>query len=369
MNKSKRKTSSLKSKEDEIISLNIRIRQTAHDLNNILTSSNNSIVAIKQLIKPKDKIQKYLTNIETNSIRATELIEELLVSEGIGKRIKRRINVNDLIDDVIRTLRGSLGNDIELNISITKNLYKIDGFYSDLYRALLNLALNAVEAIEGKGKVTIKARNVSSRRKDPILVVSVKDTGCGISEESLKSIFNEGYSTKKKKVVSGLGLSIVKNIIEVHDGEISVKSKVGKGTEFIITLPAIKSLKKKTSKKEKVKKILIAEDEAPILESICYLLESYDYETVCAANGELAIQQFDENDDIDLMIIDKFMPIVDGLEVVKNIRKKNKVIPIILTTGLQDADEKEFKKLGINKIIKKPYDFDLMIELIRNSAF
>ena len=368
MTKSKKETPTLKSKEDEIISLNTRIRQAAHDLNNILTSSNNSIAAIKQLIKPKDKIQKYLTNIETNSIRATELIEELLVSEGIGKRIKRRINVNDLIDDVIRTLRGSLGNDIELNLSITKNLYKVDGFYSDLYRALLNLALNSVEAIEGKGKITIKARNISSRRKEPGLVISVKDTGCGISEESLKSIFNEGYSTKKKKVVSGLGLSIVKNTIDIHDGEISVKSKVGKGTEFIITLPAVKTLKKKP-KKEKIKKILIAEDEAPILESICYLLESYDYETVCAANGELAIQKFYENDDIDLMIIDKFMPIVDGLEVVKNIRKRNKAVPIILTTGLQDADEKKFKKLGIDKIIKKPYDFDLMIELIRDAAF
>ncbi|NOX66915.1 MAG: hybrid sensor histidine kinase/response regulator [Chlorobi bacterium] len=368
MTKIKKETSSLKSKENEIISLNTRIRQAAHDLNNILTSSNNSIAAIKQLIKPKDKIQKYLTNIETNSIRATELIEELLVSEGIGERIKRRININDLINDVIRTLRGSLGDNVDLNVSVIKNLYKVNGFYSDLYRALLNLALNAVESIEGNGKITIKARNVSSRKKEPSIVISIKDTGCGISEESLKSIFTEGYSTKQKKVVSGLGLSIVKNIIEIHDGEISIKSKVDKGTEFIITLPAVKSLKKKTNK-EKIKKILIAEDEAPILESICYLLESYDYETVCAANGELAIQQFDENDDIDLMIIDKFMPIVDGLEVVKNIRKKNKAIPIILTTGLQEADEKKFKKLGINKIIKKPYDFDLMIELIRNATF
>jgi len=368
MTKSKKETSSMKSKEDEIISLNSRIRQAAHDLNNIITSSNNSIAAIKRLIKPNDKIQKYLTNIETNSIRATELIEELPVSEGIGERIKRRININDLIDDVIRTLRGSLGENINLTVSITKNLYKVDGFYSDLYRALLNLALNAVEAIEGKGKITIKARNISSRKKEPNIVISIKDTGCGISEESLKSIFNEGFSTKQKKVVSGIGLSIVKNTIEIHDGEISVKSKVGKGTEFIVTLPAIKSFKKKT-KKEKIKKILIAEDEAPILESICYLLESYDYETVCAANGELAIQKFEENDDIDLMIIDKFMPIFDGLEVVKSIRKKNKTIPIILTTGIQDADEKKFKRLGINEILKKPYDFNLMIELIRNATF
>ncbi len=368
MTKSKKEKSSLKLKEDEIISLNSRIKQAAHDLNNIITSSNNSITAIKRLIKPNDEIQKYLTNIETNSIRATELIEELLVSEGIGERIKRRININDLIDDVIRTLKGSLGDKIVLNVSVTKNLYKIDGFYSDLYRALLNLAINAAEAIDGKGKITIKARNVSSGSKDPGIVISVKDTGCGISEKSLKSIFKEGFSTKQKKVVSGLGLSIVKNTIETHDGEIEVKSKVGKGTEFIVSLPAIKSFKRKT-KKEKIKKILIAEDEAPILESICYLLQSYDYETVCAANGELAIQKFEENDDIDLMIIDKFMPVYDGLDVVRNIRKKNKTVPIILTTGIQDADEKKFKRLGINEILKKPYDFNLMIELIRNTTF
>ncbi|MCK5457626.1 MAG: response regulator, partial [Melioribacteraceae bacterium] len=154
--------------------------------------------------------------------------------------------------------------------------------------------------------------------------------------------------------------------VEAHNGFISVKSEVGKGTEFLVTLPVAKSAKK--SPKNKIKKILIAEDEAPILESISYLLESYNYETYCAANGLLALEKYEANEDIDLLIIDKLMPGMDGIKVIKKIRERNKIVPIILTTGLQDADETKLKKIGVSKVLKKPYDFDLLIELIRGTS-
>lgn len=361
MPKDKIDSSIVKSNEDEIKSLTAKIKQTAHDLNNIITISTNSIVAIKQLIKPDDKIHKYITNIEINSLRSTEIVEELLASEGIGERIKRRINVNDLIDDVIKSLRGSISRNVELHLDIDEKLHKVEGFYSDLYRAFLNLAINACEAIDEDGIISLTAKKNSKG-----VILSFKDTGCGIDENSLTFIFNDGYSTKKRKRISGLGLYIVKNIIEAHDGIISVKSEVGKGAEFIVTLPAAKSAKK--SAKNMIKKILIAEDEAPILESICYLLESYNYKTYCAANGLLALEEFEANEDIDLLIIDKLMPGMDGIKVIKKIREKNKKIPIILTTGLQDADETKLKKLGVSKVLKKPYDFDLLIELIRGTS-
>ena len=363
----KKNGSILKSEQDEIKSLNNKIKQIAHDLNNIITSSKNSIAAIKQLIKPNDKIQKCLTNIETNSLRAAEIVEELLVSEGLGVRMKQRISTNDLIDDVLRTLRGSMGNHVDLKINISKELFKIDGFYSDLYRAFLNLSINALESLDDKGKITLTAKNVISKTAGVSVMVSIRDTGCGISEKSLKSIFSEGYSTKDKKASSGLGLHIVKNVIKNHNGKINVKSKIGKGTEFLVIIPALKSVKK-ISKKNKIRKILIAEDEAPILESISYLLESLNYKTLCAANGSIALDQYDDNKDIDLFIIDKLMPDMDGLEVIEKIREKNKGVPIILTTGLQDTDEAKLKKLGVNKILKKPYDFDLLIELIRGAS-
>jgi len=367
MPNSKKDNSILKLKEDEIRSLNSRIKQTAHDLNNIITSSKNSIAAIKQQIKPDDKILKYLTNLETNSIREAEIIEELLASEGIGERNKRRINVNDLIDDVVRTLKGSINGNVELIINVKNDLFKIDGFYSDLYRAFLNLSINSFEAIEKKGKIIFGAKNVISRINGKAIRISIKDTGCGINEKSLKSIFKDGYSTKNKKVTAGLGLYIVKNIVEEHGGNISVKSKEVKGAEFVVVLPAVKSVIE-NAKKNKIKKILIAEDEAPILESISYLLESYNYETICASNGSIALEKYEANESIDMMIIDNMMPGLNGIDVIKKIRINDKVVPIVLTTGLQDADELKFSKLGINKVLKKPYDFDLLIELIRGTS-
>lgn len=361
MPKNKIDSSFLKSKENEIKSLTAKIKQTAHDLNNIITISTNSIAAIKQLIKPDDKIHKYITNIEINSLRSTEIVEELLASEGIGERQKRRINVNDLIEDVIKSLRGSIGRSVKLHLDIDEALHKVEGFYSDLYRAFLNLAINACEAINENGIITLTAKKNSKS-----VILSFKDTGCGIDKSLYTSIFNDGYSTKNKKRASGLGLFIVKNIVEAHNGTINVKSEVGKGAEFFVTLPVAKSVKK--SRKNKIKKILIAEDEAPILESISYLLESYNYETYCAANGLLALEKYESIENLDLLIIDKLMPGMDGIKVIKKIREKDKKIPIILTTGLQDADETKLKKLGVSKVLKKPYDFDLLIELIRGTS-
>lgn len=361
-------SSSLKSKEDEIRSLSSKIQQTAHDLNNIITSSQNSVVAIKNSAKPNAEIQKYLTNIETNCIRATEMLEEFLASEGIGKRTKRRINLNDLINDVVRTLKGTLSEKVSLDIKVRKNLLKIEGFYSDLYRAILNLSINAFEAIEDKGKITLSAKNKNSKLSGGVVEVLIKDTGCGIDKNTLKSIFKNGFSTKNKNVTSGLGLSIVKEIIEIHKGTIEVKSNVGKGTEFAILLPAIETIKK-PKKKNRIKNILVAEDEPPILESLTYLLESYNYKTIGASSGKIAIEKFMENKDIDLILIDKLMPDIDGIDVVAKIREHNKSIPIILTTGIQNADQLKLEDIGVNIVVKKPYDFDQMIELIRGGIF
>ena len=368
MARSLKDSSSLKSKEDEIRSLNSKIQQTAHDLNNIITSSQNSVVAIKKSSKPNAEIQKYLTNIETNCIRATEMLEEFLASEGIGKRTKRRININDLISDVVRTLKGTLTAKISLDIKVSKRLLKIEGFYSDLYRAILNLSINAFEAIEEKGRISLSAKNKSSKSYGNIVEIVIKDTGCGIDKNILESIFEDGFSTKSKNRTSGRGLSIVKEIIEIHQGKIDVKSNVGKGTQFIISLPAIEATQK-SKKKNRIKKILVAEDEPPILESLTYLLESYNYKTIGASSGIIAIEKFMNNKDLDLILIDKLMPDIDGIDVVAKIRKHNKTIPIILTTGIQDADQLKLDDIGVNKVVKKPYDFDQMIELIRAGIF
>lgn len=367
MPESKKDKPILSSKDDEIISLNSKIKQTAHDLNNIITSSKNSVLALKQSIKHNIETQKYLTNIETNCIRATEILEELLASEGIGQRTKRRININDLINDVLRTLKGTISKNISLQVKTSKTLFKIDGFYSDLYRALLNISINAFESIEHKGRIVISAKNKKNKSNSSVVEIIISDNGCGIRKIDLKTIFNEGYSTKNKKLTSGLGLYIVKKIVEDHDGSITIKSKVGKGTETIVTLPAVNFVSK-TKQNKKIKKILIAEDEAPILESISYLLESYGYKTLCATNGSSALKKYNANKDIDLIIMDKLMPDMDGLDVIQKIRETSETVPIFLTTGIQDADELDCEKFSITRLVKKPYDFDLMIDLIRGGT-
>ena len=284
MSKQNKESSNPQTKE-EVRSLYSKIQQTAHDLNNIITSSKNSVAAVKKSIKLNTEAHKYLTNIETNCIRATEMLEEFLASEGIGARNKRHLNLNDLISDVERTLKGNLNEDVALEVKVSKRLLKTNGFYSDLYRALLNLSMNVFEAIDGKGKIFLRAKNRTSKTKGNIIEISIKDTGHGIDKITLKKIFEDGFSTKNKNRTSGIGLSIVKKIIQDHQGLLDVKSTVNKGTEFIVSLPAL-PVQRKTKKRNKIKKILVAEDEIPILELITDLLESYDYKTVGAASGK-----------------------------------------------------------------------------------
>lgn len=338
------------------------LKSTAHDLNNIFTSINNTIELIRHKNQLNKENKQLFNTLETNIIRASELIE-MMLSKDTATSVKfNKLKIEDLFSAVSETVKQILPEGINYNCTIESGIKDISGNFTLLYRALLNLIVNAKESIIDKGFINVRAKNIFD--KEQKIIVTVTDSGIGIKEEDLKHIFDSGFSTKNKTTESGIGLNSVKEIIEMHGGSISVTSKINDGTSFSFSLPA---LVESDNKVDKIKcKILIAEDDNVILEELCELLRYENFDPLKASNGKEVIEILEKNNSIDLLIIDKKMPVMDGIECITKIREKNVDIRIILASGSTSQNyENDYRHLKIDKFVLKPYKIE---ELLKNVA-
>lgn len=338
------------------------LKSTAHDLNNIFTSINNTIELIRHKNQLNKENKQLFNTLETNIIRASELIE-MMLSKDTATSVKfNKLKIEDLFSAVSETVKQILPEGINYNCTIESGIKDISGNFTLLYRALLNLIVNAKESIIDKGFINVRAKNILD--KEQKIIVTVTDSGIGIKEEDLKHIFDSGFSTKNKTTESGIGLNSVKEIIEMHGGSISVTSKINDGASFSFSLPA---LVESDNKVDKIKcKILIAEDDNVILEELCELLRYENFDPLKASNGKEVIEILEKNNSIDLLIIDKKMPVMDGIECITKIREKNVDIRIILASGSTSQNyENDYMHLKIDKFVLKPYKIE---ELLKNVA-
>ncbi len=349
------------------------IKSFAHDINNILTSITNSAALLKNKSIPGAGSVKLIDNIETDAHRAADILQQVLTG-GLNKEsVRMKVDLNKLLIELYNSLSNMIRRSISVELDIDENLSLITANYSDIYRVLLNLCINSSEAIRRKGKIKVSAKNVLrnelpagyNSKARAFVKISVIDNGSGIRKKNLDKIFTPGYSTKNRLRDSGLGLHIVKSIIEDHSGVVEVSGKWLRGSEFNIYLPARELYESSDLASVDDKTILIADDENSILELLTDLLESYDYKVINALNGEEIINAYRNNNNVDLMIIDRKMPIMDGLESTKRLRQMEYNKPIILTTGSQSSVKNlNPGEISVDKIIMKPYDFEqLLIEV------
>ena len=335
----------------------IDLRGAIHDLNNIFTSNLASIGQLQKLLPDNENVNSLLAGLSINYIRATEIINSL---SPTTKKLKSRISIEDIITDVQSTVKLSLEERSKLKIIIEKNIPEIEGYYTDLYRALLNITINAIESIDTEGQIEITANKI---QENNLIEIKISDTGSGISKENLPFIFNEKFSTKERG--SGHGLAIIKKIIAEHKGIISAESKEQTGTTFIISLPSIPVFQQ-ASHGKKNQSILLVDDDKTILELLSDLLLSYDYNVVAAGCGKEALKEYYNNPNFELIIVDKTMPDIDGLELIKKIRESNSKVPIILTSGSHETINQDLTDYRINKKIKKPFNFEQLLDEIQN---
>ena len=334
------------------------VKHLAHDLNNIFTRILNSIDLLKRKVTNIDTILPILNNIESGTYLASEMIEDTFGGAS-DKITQRKINLNSIISDIVRSYTLQQNDKIDFQLSLEKDLKLINGKYSDFYRVILNLITNSIEAIDKKGSIKIGTCNLETEDKIQIIIA---DNGSGIEEQSLSQVFHEGYSTKNKKTISGVGLSIVKGIIEDHNGTITVSSEAGNGSEFTITLNSAPVLH--DDHVQNGKTILIAEDEEILLELLTELLQSYNYTILTASTG-IEVLDILKVRTPDLLIIDQKMPEMGGPECLHEIKQAGYNLPIVLASGSSSEFNETLPENLIIKIINKPYNFEELFSLVK----
>jgi len=349
------------------------VHHIAHDLNNIFSRILSSVELLKNKIPENAETISLLTGIENGTYLASEIIEDVYFESGGKQPGKRRININSLINDLISILSIQLSGRIKFTIKLDPDIRFIEGRYSDYYRLIMNLIINAVEAIKGEGEIEITSQNVFLDKIDQpdislfesgkFIEIMIRDNGSGIDKSIIQYIFNDSFTTKSKKKNSGIGLAIVKKIVDDNNGIIKVGSEKNKGTEFTLRFPAV-DIKAK-EKIRSTKSILIAEDEEIQRMLLAELLESYNYDVQAVDGGNKLFEELSKRF-YDLIIIDRKMPDIDGITCIRRIREMNLDIPIILATGSQskDWDFSEIDKI-VDKFIKKPYNFEEMLNIIQ----
>ncbi|MGE5429565.1 MAG: ATP-binding protein [Syntrophomonadaceae bacterium] len=347
----------------------------AHDFNNLLSSIFGSINLLKRRLSDRNDIFYLLENIENCSARAADLTKGLLSYGKPTAKRKTLVKPSILMKELMLVVEQTFPESIEIEENTEPGLHDFLGNATEIYQVLLNLCVNAKEAIQGKGKVTIEAKNIKVPEKnsfdfpllkeDDYVCFTVKDTGEGISEENLNRIFDPYFSTKEKETGSGLGLYVTYGIVKAHNGCIDVKSRPGKGTEFNVYIPAFdESADSAAAQTEKI--ILLADDEIMLRDILAELLESYNYQVIGVQNGKEVLKVLTEEIKVDLLIIDYKMPEMDGLTCIKKIQELGIEVPVILSTGSTSSKtETEFEKLKIDSVLAKPYEFDRMLAEVK----
>lgn len=346
----------------------------AHDISNILSSIFGSVAILKRKAKDQEDILRLVTTIERGAVRAKDLTKNLLSYGKSGGKLKEIVHPEFLIEEISRMISDSFPSSVDLRISADEKPDLIHGNSTQLFQVLLNLCINAREAMSDKGILEVEAKNLTVNSVNavrfPFLTegnyvhFSVADTGKGISEQDLGKIFDPFFSTKGSEENSGLGLYVVYGIIKGHNGHIEVRSKPGHGTRFDIYIPSMVKMGKQAVPSAPI--ILIADDEEELCDLLGELLESHDYYVLKVKSGEEVLRIMRDEIKVDLLIIDFNMPGLNGLETVTQVRQLNYTIPIIFSTGSTGFSYKfPVENLNISSIIHKPYDFETMLATIK----
>jgi signal transduction histidine kinase/CheY-like chemotaxis protein len=347
----------------------------AHDFGNLLSSIFGSVNLLRKRVDQNESVQKLIDNIENCSVRARDLTKGLL---SFGKPTPKRrelVKPHQLLSEITKIITQTFPKSIAFKEEIDEKLYDMVGNGTEIYQVLLNLCVNAKEAIDGKGEIKISAKNITIDKENqvyfPLLNIgnyvrfSVKDNGVGIEEKNLTKIFDPYFSTKSKDTGSGLGLYVSYGIIKAHNGFIDVSSKPGSGTTFDVYIPSFEPPKEiKAEPSEKI--ILLADDELMLGDLLAELLETNGYTVIKVISGKEVLRILTEEIKVDLAIIDYNMPEMSGLDTIAEIRKLNLNLPIILSSGsMWVEDDSELTKYHINSQIQKPYEFETMLSTIQ----
>lgn len=353
----------------------------AHDFNNILTAIMGFADLLLSTSGINEKEKTYIEEIKKSADRAAILTKKLLAFSRRQLLTFEIVNINDVILDISEVLKRLLGENIELILDLEKKLWPSKVDKTQIQQVIMNLAVNARDAMPAGGKLIIKTKNIiideeyyeihPDAKMGNFILITVEDTGTGISKDIINYIFEPFFTTKPPGEGTGLGLSVAYGIVKQHDGWINVYSEEGRGTSFKIYLPAyfgeeeFKKEKKETFIKEgKKQKILIVEDEENIRKFLSTLLIKNNYIPFEAKNAKEALKIFEE-EEIEAVICDMVLPDRSGVELVEEFILKRPNLKVIISSGYINK-QKEFEKIKKQGwyFIPKPYTSSQILEIL-----
>ena len=355
----------------------------AHDLNNVLTPILMSVELLRPLVHaPEDR--ETLQLLSDSARRGSDIVQQLLMFGRGSDSPRAPLKVNTIIKEMGRMIRGTFPKNIVLSVQAPADLWLVTGDKTQLHQVLLNLCVNARDAMPQGGKLTIVAENVQiddefatghgGKRTGSHVRIEVRDTGTGISQENLVKIFDPFFTTKPVGQGTGLGLATVLGIVRSHEGLVEVKTAIGQGTTFEIYLPAAFSASPpgagefdRTEMMGRNELVLVVEDEENIRSMLQRTLASHNYRVLIASNGQEALDVFGRNgSQVSLVITDVMMPVMDGTQTILSLRRLNPDLPVMLMSGLPSREEELGKQFGPNlRFMSKPFDADYALQLVR----
>ena len=352
----------------------------AHDLNNILSPMLMSVQFLQRKHRDEES-QNWLAALRENAERGASLIKQMLSFARGTEGDKMPVQPRHLVKEVIRILRETLPKSIVVRFFIPDNLWTIQADPTQIHQVLMNLSVNARDAMPDGGALTLKAENVvidesyarmrPEARTGKFMMISVADTGGGIAPENLDKIFDPFFTTKEIGRGTGLGLATVAGIVKSHRGFVNVYSEPGRGTRFNVYLPAVAIEETKIEETEKTEPpcggdgecVLVVDDEELIRNVARKVLENSNYRVVTAANGAEALAAYQtRKNDIAVVITDMMMPVMDGATLAHALLEIDPQVSIIGASGLLDINEEKQSRFPAAKAyLAKPYTAEKLL--------
>lgn len=355
----------------------------AHDLNNMLSPILLSVGLLRPLCANADN-KAVLDALETSAQHGSELVRQILLFARGSEGERGEVQVGEFLCALKGFLQAALRRGIELSVEHEEGVWPISADATQLKQVLMNLCMNARDAMPEGGCVRITATNVDIEpgaqhgfhgeiAAGPYVRLSVADTGTGIPPEVLEKIFDPFFTTKELGKGTGLGLSTLAGIVQGHGGAIQVESVPGTGTTFHIYLPAVGAKEEPpapdaadTSLEGKGEVILLIDDDAGIRLVMDQMLACHGYRVIVAQDGESGLEEFHrQRERIDLVICDQMMPGMSGAEVLAQIHHEAPTLPLIAASGLME-DVKMPGTEGAVTLLRKPIESQALLSVVRD---
>ena len=352
----------------------------AHDFNNLLMGIQGRTSLMLTDTASSHPYFEHLKGIEDYVKSAADLTKQLLGLAKGGKYEVKTTDLNNLITDQ-NHMFGRTRKDITIREKYEEDLWTVDVDQGQIQQVLLNLYINAWQAMPGGGDLYIQTQNVNldehytkpfQASPGKYVKVSVTDTGVGMNEVTRQKIFDPFFTTKEMGRGTGLGMASVYGIVKNHEGFITVYSKKGEGATFNIYLPATEkeTVKEKELKKDELKGseiVLLVDDEDMIIDVGQPMLEKMGYNVLVAKDGREALEIYQKNEqEIDIVILDLIMPDIGGGDTYDRLKEINPEIKVLLSSGYSiDGQASEILERGCNGFIQKPFNIKKLSQKIR----